>query len=183
MSVTSCSAVVSPHHSDVVNALILEVETLSMALVGPLSAGPPAANVSFDFDMLSMPVTVTSDNVKIGPFTPSADLNIYLKSQFPDTETVEDVITMSPVMSTLIPTVKVFDGVRPTWRKWSKGLATYAMINELYDHYTGHAVEPDQPQKPAEPVKPEQPQPTTRLEGEATITVPVPATTMRAHEQ
>ncbi|KAK1233977.1 hypothetical protein PQX77_002831 [Marasmius sp. AFHP31] len=92
MSVTSRSAVVSPHHSDVVNALIPEVETSSMALVGPLSAGPPAANVTFDFDTLSMPVTVTSDNVKIGPFTPSADLNVYLKSQFPDTATVEDVV-------------------------------------------------------------------------------------------
>ncbi|KAK1225430.1 hypothetical protein PQX77_011632, partial [Marasmius sp. AFHP31] len=90
---------------------------------------------------------------------------------------------MSPVMSTLIPTVEVFDGVRPTWRKWSKGLATYAMINEFYDHYTGHAVEPDQPQKPVEPVKPEPPQPTTRLEGEATVIAPVPSTTMRAHEQ
>ncbi|KAK1219349.1 hypothetical protein PQX77_017939 [Marasmius sp. AFHP31] len=92
-------------------------------------------------------------------------------------------IAMSPVMSTLIPTVEVFDGVRSTWRKWSKGLATYAMINEFYDHYTGHAVEPDQPQKPEEPVKPEPPQPTTRLEGEATVIVPVPLTATRAHEQ
>ncbi|KAK1215491.1 hypothetical protein PQX77_021925 [Marasmius sp. AFHP31] len=90
---------------------------------------------------------------------------------------------MSPVMSTLILTVKVFDGVCPTWRKWSKGLATYAMINKFYDHYTGHAVEPDQPQKPEKPVKLEQPQLTTRLEREATITVPVPATTMRVYEK
>ncbi|KAK1220176.1 hypothetical protein PQX77_017079 [Marasmius sp. AFHP31] len=83
-------------------------------------------------------------------------------------------IAMSPVMSTLILTVEVFDGVHPTWCKWSKGLATYAMINEFYDHYTGHVVEPDQPQKPAEPVKLEPPQPTTRLKGEATVIVPVP---------
>ncbi|KAK1217599.1 hypothetical protein PQX77_019748 [Marasmius sp. AFHP31] len=90
---------------------------------------------------------------------------------------------MSPVMSTLIPTVEVFDGVHPPYCKWSKGLSTFAMINKFYDHYVGNAPEPDRPQKPVEPVKLEPPQLTTRLEGEATVIVPVPSTTMRAHEQ
>ncbi|KAK1216582.1 hypothetical protein PQX77_020786 [Marasmius sp. AFHP31] len=89
-------------------------------------------------------------------------------------------IAMSPVMSTLIPTVEVLDGVRPPYCKWSKGFSTFVMFNKFYDHYVGGAPEPE---KPVKPVKPEQPQPTTRLEGEATITVPVPATTMRAWEK
>ncbi|KAK1223131.1 hypothetical protein PQX77_013997 [Marasmius sp. AFHP31] len=83
------------------------------------------------------------------------------------------ILAMSPVMSTPIPTVKVFDGVRPPYHKWSKGLSTFAMINEFYDHYVGGAPEPDKPEKP---VKLEQPQLTTRMEGEFPITVP--ATTM-----
>ncbi|KAJ8091210.1 hypothetical protein PM082_004186 [Marasmius tenuissimus] len=71
-------------------------------------------------------------------------------------------ITMAPVMSTLIPTVEVFSSVN--WRKWSKGLSTYAMINEFYDHYTNHNPEPDAPEKPTEP---SEPKPTTR-----TVTIP-----------
>ncbi|KAK1224983.1 hypothetical protein PQX77_012086 [Marasmius sp. AFHP31] len=90
---------------------------------------------------------------------------------------------MAPVMSTLILTVEVFDGVCPSYHKWSKGLSTFAMINKFYDHYIGGAPEPGKPQKPEKPVKPEQPQPATRLEGEATITAPVPATTMQAYDR
>ncbi|KAL0059266.1 hypothetical protein AAF712_013990 [Marasmius tenuissimus] len=86
---------------------------------------------------------------------------------------------MPPVMSTLIPTVEVFNGVNPPFRKWSKGLSTYAMINEFYNHYTGEAKIPVALVKPTAPV---QPQPTTAMTGagdsaQETI-VPVPATTM-----
>ncbi|KAL0062532.1 hypothetical protein AAF712_010571 [Marasmius tenuissimus] len=74
---------------------------------------------------------------------------------------------MAPVMSTLIPTVEVFSGVN--WRKWSKGLGTYAMINEFYDHYTNNDPEPDEPDKPTEPTEPKA---TTR-----TVTVAATTTT------
>ncbi|KAK1222603.1 hypothetical protein PQX77_014538 [Marasmius sp. AFHP31] len=60
-------------------------------------------------------------------------------------------IAMSSVMSTLIPTVEVFDGVRPPYCKWSKGLSTFAMINKFYDHYVGGAPEPEKPEKPVKP--------------------------------
>ncbi|KAL0060276.1 hypothetical protein AAF712_012939 [Marasmius tenuissimus] len=83
----------SAHQSSyTVNTLKPVTEASALALVGPLSAGPPAANVPFDAGILSAPVEIIDEKALIGPFNTSTDITEYVQSYFPDGATVEDVI-------------------------------------------------------------------------------------------
>ncbi|KAK1215561.1 hypothetical protein PQX77_021824 [Marasmius sp. AFHP31] len=79
-------------------------ETSNLALVGPLSAGPPAANVSFDAGILSEPVHIIDEKALIGPFNTSADIAEYVREVFPSGATVEDVLRHSLLVNERLAT-------------------------------------------------------------------------------